>query len=160
SQNQVDAGTWNNMTGHAGYFILLNVAMGGSFPNGVAGTGTPTAATANAVPMVVDYVAAWTRGGTGQPPTTTPPPTGGGGDAYGTLQAEAFQQQNGVIVEATTDSGGGQNIGAINNGNWTRYNGINFGTNPARQFVARVASGAGGGVSGLVEVRLDSPTGA
>ena len=27
---------------------------------------------------------------------------------------------------------------------------------PARQFTGRVASGAGGGVSGLVEVRLDS----
>jgi hypothetical protein len=161
NQNQVDAGTWTNMTGHSGYFILLNVAMGGSFPNGVAGTGTPTAATANGVPMVVDYVAVWTRGGgTTPPPTTTPPPGGGGGDAYGTLQAESFQQQNGVIVEATSDSGGGQNIGAVNNGNWTRYNGINFGTNPARQFVARVASGAADGVSGLVEVRLDSPTGA
>jgi hypothetical protein len=160
SQNQVDAGTWNNMTSHAGYFILLNVAMGGSFPNGVAGIGTPTAATANAVPMVVDYVAVWTRGGgTTPPPTTTPPPSGGG-DAYSTRQAESFQQQNGVIVEATSDSGGGQNIGAVNNGNWTRYNGINFGSTPARQFSARVASGAGGGVSGLVEVRLDSPTGA
>jgi Carbohydrate binding module (family 6) len=72
------------------------------------------------------------------------------------LQAESFQQQNGVIVEATSDSGGGQNIGAIANGDWTRYNGINFGSTPARQFVARVASGAGGGMSGLVEVRLDS----
>ncbi|HET9137995.1 glycoside hydrolase family 16 protein [Actinophytocola sp.] len=163
NQNQFDAGTWNNMTSHAGYFILLNVAMGGSFPNGVAGTGTPTAATANGVPMVVDYVAVWTRGGGGQPPTTTTttnPPGGGGGNAYTTLQAENFQQQNGVIVEATTDSGGGQNIGAINNGNWTRYNGIDFGSSPARQFVARAASGAGGGASGLVEVRLDSVTNA
>ena len=161
NQNQVDAGTWTNMTGHSGYFILLNLAMGGSFPNGVAGTGTPTAATANGVPMLVDYVAVWTRGGGGTPPptttTTTPPGNpGGGGTAYGTLQAEAFQQQNGVIVETTTDTGGGQNIGAVANGDWTRYNGIDFGSSPARQFVARTASGAGGGVSGLVEVRLDS----
>jgi hypothetical protein len=109
--------------------------------------------------MIVDYVAVYTRGGSGTTPpttTTTTNPPGGGGDAYTTRQAEGFQQQNGVIVEATTDTGGGQNIGAVNNGNWTRYNGLNFGSTPARQFVARVASGAGGGVSGLVEVRLDS----
>ena len=42
NQNQFDATTWNNMTGHAGYFLLLNLAMGGAFPNGVAGIGTPT----------------------------------------------------------------------------------------------------------------------
>jgi Carbohydrate binding module (family 6)/Glycosyl hydrolases family 16 len=158
NQNQVDAGTWNNMTGHAGYFLLLNVAMGGSFPNGVAGTGTPTAATVSGVPMIVDYVAVWTRGGGGTTPPTTTTTTGGGGgggDAYGTIQAENFQQQSGLIVEATTDTGGGQNIGAANNGNWARYNGINFGSTPARQFVARAASGAAGGISGLVEVRLD-----
>jgi beta-glucanase (GH16 family) len=156
SQNQMDAGSWNNMTSHAGYFLLLNLAMGGAFPNGVAGFGTPTAATVPGRPLLADYVAVWSRGGGTEPPPDPPP--GGGGDAYGTLQAESFQAQNGVIVEGTADSGGGQNIGAVNNGNWTLYRGINFGSNPARQFTARVASGAGGGVSGLVEVRLGSPT--
>jgi len=63
-----------------------------------------------------------------------------------------------VTVQATTDTGGGQNIASINNGDWTLYRGVNFGSTPARQFVARVASGAAGGVSGLVEVRLGSPT--
>jgi hypothetical protein len=158
SQNQLDAGTWNNMTAHAGYFILLNVAIGGAFPNALAGS-TPVPATASGVPMVVDYVAAWTRGGGTTPPTTTtttPPGGGGGGDAYGTLQAESFQQQSGLAVETTTDAGGGQNIAAVANGDWARYNGINFGSTAAHQFSARVASGAAGGVSGLVEVRLDS----
>jgi hypothetical protein len=159
SQSQVDAGTWNNMTSHAGYFILLNVAIGGSFPNGVAGTGTPTGATVSGVPMLVDYVAVWTRGGGGPPPTTTTTttnPGGGGVDAYSTIQAENFQQQSGISTEATTDTGGGQDIGFIANGDWARYNGVNFGGTPGTQFVARVASGAAGGVSGLVEVRLDS----
>jgi beta-glucanase (GH16 family) len=81
NQNQMDAGTWNNMTSHAGYFILLNVAMGGAFPNGVAGQGTPTAATVPGRPMLVDYVAVWTRGG-GTPPPTDPPPGGGGPTMY------------------------------------------------------------------------------
>lgn len=155
SQFDVDAGTWNNMTSHAGYFILLNVAIGGAFPNALAGS-TPVPATASGVPMVVDYVAVWTRGGDGGGGGGG----GGGGDAYGTLQAENFQQQSGLLVEATTDTGGGQNIAAAANGDWARYNGINFGTTPAHQFTARAASGAGGGVSGLVEVRLDSPSSA
>ena len=37
---------------------------------------------------------------------------------------------------------------------------MNFGTTAAKQFYGRVASGATGGVSGLVEVRLDSVTAA
>ncbi len=51
------------MTSHEGYFILLNLAMGGSFPNGVAGSSTPTGGTVSGVPMLVDYVAVSTKGG-------------------------------------------------------------------------------------------------
>ncbi|MDG4823112.1 carbohydrate-binding protein [Asanoa sp. WMMD1127] len=156
TQSQVGEPHWTNMTSHAGYFILLNVAMGGAFPNGVAGSATPTASTVSGRPMLVDYVAVWTRGGGGTNPTT-PPPTGnpgGGGSAYNQIQAESFNAQSGVIVEACSE--GGQNIGAVRSGDWVQFNNVNFGSTPARDFVARVASGAGGGVSGLVEVRLDS----
>jgi len=59
SESQVGSATWNDMTSHAGYFILLNVAMGGAFPDGVQGSATPTAATQPGVPMIVDYVAVW-----------------------------------------------------------------------------------------------------
>jgi hypothetical protein len=153
SQSQFDATTWTGMTGHAGYFLLLNVAMGGAFPNALGGR-TPTAATVPGRPMVVDYVAVWQSGTTGP---TNPP---GGVDARSTIQAERYQAQSGTIVETTTDTGGGQNVGAISNGDWLRYDGVDFGTVPATQFRARVASGAAGGVSGLVQVRLDSPTAA
>ncbi|MGW0806686.1 glycoside hydrolase family 16 protein [Nonomuraea sp. NPDC002799] len=156
SQGQLDAGTWNNMTGHAGYFLLLNVAMGGGFPNGVAGFGTPTGDTVPGRSMMVDYVAVW-QSGTGSTPTPTPT-VPGGVDARSTIQAERYQAQSGTIVETTTDTGGGQNIGAIAGGDWLRFDGVNFGTVAAQQFRARVASGAGAGVSGLVQVRLDSPT--
>ncbi|MDG4828706.1 carbohydrate-binding protein [Solwaraspora sp. WMMD1047] len=160
TQSRVGEPYWSQMTSHAGYFLLLNVAMGGAFPNGVAGSTTPTAATVSGRPMLVDYVAVWSRGGGGTtqpPPTTTPPPTGGGFNAYSTIQAEAFSAQNGVIVEACSE--GGQNIGALRNGDWVRFDNVRFGSTPARDFVARVASGASAGVSGLVEVRLGSPTG-
>ncbi len=64
------------------------------------------------------------------------------------------------MVEPTADTGGGDNIGALGNGDWTLYPDVDFGSTAARQFVARVASGAAAGVSGLVEVRLDSRTSA
>ncbi|GAB3506583.1 carbohydrate-binding protein [Amycolatopsis cihanbeyliensis] len=149
-QDQLPADTWNQMTSHAGYFILLNVAMGGAFPDGVAGFQTPTAETVPGHPMVVDYVAVWTHGGSGDPGDPGDPP--GGGDAYSTLQAEDFQQQSGLNTY-------GSHIGSAANGDWARYEDIDFGDTPARQFVARAASGAAGGVSGLVEVRLDSLSG-
>jgi hypothetical protein len=62
----------------------------------------------------------------------------------------------GTLTQATTDAGGGQSLAGIANNDWALYKGVDFGSTPASQLVARVASGAGGGVSGLVEVRLDS----
>src|SRR6185369_17031805 len=70
--NQVSATTWNNAT-HHGFFVILNVAMGGGFP--AAFGGGPTSATQSGVPMLVDYVAAYTSTGTTTSPPTTPPTT-------------------------------------------------------------------------------------
>ena len=47
-------------------------------------------------------------------------------------------------------------MGFIANGDWAQYANVDFGSSPAHQISARVASGAAAGVSGLVEVRLDS----
>ncbi|WP_217207877.1 glycoside hydrolase family 16 protein [Streptomyces sp. AC550_RSS872] len=146
--NQVDATTWANATNH-GFFIILNVAMGGGFPDAFGGG--PDSGTQPGHAMVVDYVQVLSATGGG----TTPPPTGNR-DAYSAIQAESYDSQGGVSAETTSDSGGGQNIGAVANGDWALYKGVNFGSTAATQFVARVASGAAGGVSGLVEVRLDS----
>jgi beta-glucanase (GH16 family) len=93
-------------------------------------------------------------GGSSTPPPS-PPPTGTR-DAYSVIQAESYNAQSGTTTEATTDTGGGQNLATLANGDWVRYDGVNFGATAATQFVARAASGAAGGVSGLVEVRLDS----
>jgi len=148
--NQVDATTWANATNH-GFFVILNVAMGGAFP--AAFGGGPTSATESGHPMVVDYVQVLSAGGSG----TTTPPTGNR-DAYGAIQAESYDSQSGVGTETTSDTGGGQDIGYLANGDWALYKGVNFGSTAATQFYARVASGAAGGVSGLVQVRLDSAT--
>ncbi|GAA5024577.1 glycoside hydrolase family 16 protein [Streptomyces siamensis] len=148
--NQVDATTWANATNH-GYFVILNVAMGGGFP--AAFGGGPDSGTEPGHPMVVDYVQVLQSSGSG----TTPPPSGNR-DAYAAIQAESYDSQSGTITESTTDTGGGQNIGALANGDWAVYKGVNFGSSAAHQFYGRVSSGAAGGVSGLVEVRLDSRT--
>ncbi|MBC9724355.1 family 16 glycosylhydrolase [Streptomyces sp. TRM68367] len=52
-EDQVDAATWKNATDH-GFFIILNVAMGGAFPD--AHGGGPDAGTEPGHPLVVDYV--------------------------------------------------------------------------------------------------------
>ncbi|MER7680413.1 glycoside hydrolase family 16 protein [Streptomyces sp. NPDC096934] len=148
--NQVDATTWANATNH-GYFIILNVAMGGGFPGAFGGG--PDSGTAPGHPLVVDYVQVLQANGSG----TTPPPTGNR-DAYSAIQAESYDSQSGTVAETTTDTGGGQDIGSVANGDWALYKGVNFGSSAAGQFYARVASGAASGVSGLVEVRLDSRT--
>ncbi|MFF9813338.1 glycoside hydrolase family 16 protein [Streptomyces sp. NPDC014006] len=150
--NQMDAATWANATNH-GFFVILNVAMGGGFPDAFGGG--LDGDTQPGHPMVVDYVQVLSSGGGGTTPPPTPPPSGNR-DAYSPVQAESYDSQSGTITEATSDSGGGQNIGAVANGDWTLYKGVNFGSTAARQFYARVASGAASGVSGLVEVRLDS----
>ncbi|MEU1443006.1 MULTISPECIES: glycoside hydrolase family 16 protein [Streptomyces] len=148
--NQVDATTWANATNH-GYFVILNVAMGGGFPDAFGGG--PDSGTEPGHPLVVDYVQVLQASGSG----TTPPPTGNR-DAYGAIQAESYDSQSGTSTETTTDTGGGQDIGSLAGGDWALYKGVNFGSTAATQFYGRVASGAASGVSGLVEVRLDSRT--
>jgi beta-glucanase (GH16 family) len=155
SESTVGADTWANMTSHSGYFILLNLAMGGAFPDGVAGFATPTAATEPGHSLLVDYVRVYTSDGDGGGDPTDPP-GGEGHDAYGLVEAESFDEQSGTAAEATTDSGGGQHLGALADGDWVRYDEVDFGSTAPTDFVARVASGAGDGVSGLIEVRLDS----
>jgi len=145
--DQVDAATWADAT-HHGFFLILNVAIGGGWP------GAPTAQTASGVPMTVDYVTVSQKTGGSTDPTT--PPTGGNRDAYATIEAESYDSQSGTqIVDV---DGGGQKLGYLANGDRAGYLGVDFGSQAAHTFVARVASGAADGVSGLIEVRLDSPT--
>ncbi|MFH8633203.1 glycoside hydrolase family 16 protein [Streptomyces lydicus] len=53
---ETDADTWAKAT-HHGHFLLLDLAMGGGFPDGVAGAATPTDATRPGGALLVDHVA-------------------------------------------------------------------------------------------------------
>lgn len=61
-ENDVPAATWQRMSTREGMFLVLDVAMGGQFPDRLsAPVRTPTAATEPGHAMLVDYVAVWTR---------------------------------------------------------------------------------------------------
>ncbi len=116
TESQVGSATWSDMTSHAGYFILLNVAMGGAFPDGVAGHATPTAATEPGHSMLVDYVAVWTRGGDGgdpgDPGDPTDPPAGDVSTLYlgsdGTLNSAGSASGDVTLASADGTNHDGQ----------------------------------------------------
>lgn len=61
------------------------------------------------------------------------------------IQAEAFTDQNGVKTESTNDIGGGENVGFIQNGDFTEYL-VTVPSSGTYTFEARVASKTKGGV--------------
>jgi len=76
-------------------------------------------------------------------------------DPYNRNEAEEYNAQNGIQTEDCSDTDGGINVGYIENGDWLRFNALDFGSGAA-SFEARVASATNGG---NLEIRLDSPTG-
>jgi beta-glucanase (GH16 family) len=93
SQNQVDATTWTNATGH-GFFPILNVAIGGGWP------GAPTSATTSGAPMLVDYLGVYSRSGSSAS-------TGGSitGLAGKCVDVQASGTANGTPVQLYTCNG-------------------------------------------------------
>jgi len=174
TEDEVGADVWADATDH-GFFLILNVAVGGGWP------GSPTDATASGVPMVVDYVSVLEKGGddsgagddsatettspatttTAAADTTTSPSdssgsTGGGRDAFATIEAEDYDSQSGTQVVST--DGGGKKLGSIADGDYAVYDDVDFGDDSPNTFVATASSGSDSGVSGLIQVRLDSAT--
>jgi hypothetical protein len=66
-ESDLPADTWAAMSQHRGYFLLLNVAMGGSYPDALSTVKTPILGTAPGYSMLVDYIAVWTREGNSAP---------------------------------------------------------------------------------------------
>ncbi len=80
-----------------------------------------------------------------------PPPTAG------TMwqEAEDYTDESGTVVEASSDDGGGDQLGYLNHGDWASYSNIDFGSDPGATipFYSRVSSKDNGGD---IELRLDS----
>ncbi|WP_437673994.1 glycoside hydrolase family 43 protein [Sorangium sp. So ce131] len=74
-------------------------------------------------------------------------------DPYVRVEAETFNAQRGIETEPCEE--GGMNLANINDGDWVRLRGVDFGEG-AESFRARVASAAQGG---NIELRLDAPDG-
>ncbi|MFM2395229.1 MAG: hypothetical protein RLZZ546_3212, partial [Bacteroidota bacterium] len=60
------------------------------------------------------------------------------------IQAENYSSMNGIQVEATTDTGGGSNVGYCDTGDWMAYTNINFPTTGSYLIEYRVASAVSG----------------
>lgn len=101
------------------------------------------------------------------PPTSAPPAgcasgSGSSSDAFAPIAGVAHTSCWGVTAEATADDpsrGGDQDLGNLADGAWAEYPHVDFGSG-ATQFLGRVASGAPAGISGRVEVHMDSLTSA
>jgi hypothetical protein len=176
TESQVGTATWQAAVDH-GFFLILDVAMGGAYPDAICGCTAPTASTSSGAAMSVGYVAVYqTTGGSPSPspsasasPSPSPTPTSSGGGrsctttATSDISADCYAAGHGTIsvTAATGDTSppgvDGNQAAQLINGDYLEYPGINFGAGSS-QFDARVASGAAGGVSGLVEVVLDSPS--
>ncbi|MFD0616149.1 carbohydrate-binding protein [Paenibacillus sp. GCM10027629] len=74
------------------------------------------------------------------------------------IEAESFDSKSGsIIIENNTpDTGGGQHMGFVRDGNYLEYKNLDFASG-ASEFNARVSADQNAG--GTIEVRLDSPTG-
>ncbi len=75
TETQVGTATWQAAFDH-NLSIILDLAMGGSFPDGVCGCTAPASSTTSGGTMSVAYVAAYTTGGGSSTPTSTPTNTG------------------------------------------------------------------------------------
>jgi hypothetical protein len=165
SESQVGTSTWEAAVDH-GFFLILDVAIGGGYPNGVCGCTTPTSSTSSGASMGVSYVAVYTTSSSSPSPSPSPTPTSSPEcttTATSYISADCYNSSQGTItVDAATGDTNpsgvdGNQVAELVNGDYLEYNDINFGSSGSTQFDARVASGAAGGVSGLVEVVLDNP---
>nr|WP_242523926.1 cellulase family glycosylhydrolase [Microbulbifer salipaludis] len=74
---------------------------------------------------------------------TPPPPPPTGEPIF--IEAENYTYMSGVQTEATSDAGGGQNVGYIDAGDWMAYHDINVKTAGTYQVEFRIAAETGGG---------------
>jgi hypothetical protein len=74
------------------------------------------------------------------------------------VQAESYNAQSGAQTEPTADTGGGQNVAYLANGDWLRFDNVDLGAAGPLTIGARLASDSPAG--GTVQIRTGSATGA
>lgn len=77
--------------------------------------------------------------------------------AFRKIEAEAFNDSEGIQIENTEDEGGGQNVGFTDTDDFLLFENVDFG-NGAASLIARIASNADF-TGGTIEFRLNEPTG-
>jgi hypothetical protein len=75
---------------------------------------------------------------------------------YATVEAENFDYLKGILVEPTTDGNGGYQVDGIQDGYYTAYMNVDFGSTGATSVDFRVSSATAGGT---IEIRLGGITG-
>jgi Ricin-type beta-trefoil lectin domain/Glycosyl hydrolases family 16 len=90
TEAQVGTATWQAAFDH-NLSIILDLAMGGAYPNGVCNCTTPTSSTASGGTMSVAYVAAYSTSGSGS--------GGGGGGGGGTGTTGPITGYQGLCVD-------------------------------------------------------------
>jgi hypothetical protein len=90
SESQVGTATWQQAFDH-NLSIILDLAMGGGYPNGVCGCTSPSSSTTSGGTMGVQYVAAYT--------TTGGTSGGGGGGGGGTPGTGQITGYNGLCLD-------------------------------------------------------------
>ena len=110
SESQVGAGVWQAAYDH-NMSIILDLAMGGAYPNGVCQCTAPNGSTTSGGTMSVAYVAAYTTDGAAASPTPaptsaspTPAPTSApsGTTSVTPTQSPAFQGQEAQVTSGAT----------------------------------------------------------
>ena len=173
--SQGGASAWQAAVDHGFFLILETGPSGGGYPDVICGCTSPSGSASSEAAMSAGYVAVYGPAARARHPR--PPPrrrptvtsTGSGGGtscsttATADISADCYQGSSGSIsvTAATGDTSpsgvDGNQAAQLTNGDYLEYPGVNFGSGSS-QFDARVASGAAGGVSGLVEVVLDNPS--
>ena len=109
------------------FYVLLNMAVGGDFPNVPSVDDSQLPAT-----MYVDYVRVYEEAAA---PVVAPAVQ---------LEAENANAAHGMLAEACQDAGGGEDMGTISAGDYLKFN-LNFPAPGSYVVEYRVASGATGG---------------